>query len=106
MGTMSFRSDDPSLNALDVDHPNIDGYSAERLMFHPAYLDRNHPLHARAVSDVRAHFERLYGTGAMPSGSSPTMSFDTTTGEPIVREMVAPMVASGDGVADEHNKVD
>ena len=106
MTSFTFHSDDPSLHALDVDHPNLDGYTAERLMFHPAYLDRNHPLHARAVSDVRAHFERLYGTGNTPSGGSQTMSFDTTTGEPIVREMQAPMMATGDGLADEHNKAD
>jgi hypothetical protein len=100
MTTMSFQTDDPCLNSLDVDHGEH-GRAIERIMNRPEYWDRNHPLHLRALSDVRAHHEILYGTGAMASASSPTMAFNTATGEPIEHDF-APMVATGQGTPDEH----
>ena len=98
MSTMTFFSSDPTLHGLDVDH-GLHGRAIEEIMSRPEFFDRNHRLHYRAVGDVRAHHEVLFGTQPMPSGSengdSPTMSFNSGTG--------APMVATGQGWADEHS---
>ena len=93
MSTMTFLSEDPTLHSLDVDHGEH-GRAIEQIMNRPEYWDRNHRLHYRAVGDVRAHHEVLFGTQPMPSGDSPTMSFNSGTG--------APMIATGQGWADEH----
>jgi hypothetical protein len=106
MGTMTFHSDDPDQQSTDVVNPSsADAYKLERMLRLPAYWNANDPLHHRAVSDVRALSARLYGDADAPSGSMPTMSFDTVTGEPIEREFAAPMVATGEGQPDEFIEV-
>lgn len=84
MTTITFRTDDPSLHALDVDH-GAHGLLAEQKMFHPAYWDRNHPLHARCVSDVREHLALIFGEAPVQASAGQTVSFDTTTGQFIDR---------------------
>ena len=112
MTTMTFHSDDPDRQSNDVQHPNSrPAFVLERLMRLPAYWNVNDPMHHRAVSDVKAHYENLYGTANMPSGGNnsgfPTMSFNAETGERVTRDMPgAPMVGSGEGSPDEYNKVD
>ena len=77
MTTMTFHSDDPSLHGLDIDHGEL-GMRIERAMTHEAYLDRNHPLHARAVSDVRHGLAVIHGEAPTDSGfKGLTMAFST-----------------------------
>jgi hypothetical protein len=75
--TMTFHSQAPSLTALDVNHGDA-GLEIERLMFNPAYLDPQNPLHERAVTDVNVRLELLVGDAAYkPQQGFPTMSFTT-----------------------------
>jgi hypothetical protein len=82
MTTMSFRSDDPTLNDLRIDHGAL-GALAQSLMSHPAYLDSLHPLHMQVVGEVSAAMEAMHGDQPVASGQQhPVMSFQTGPAQP------------------------